>query len=92
MFAGDGPGDECSGNDAPKGLERVWDAVERIPTSDESACASAEEEFAPIKWSVVVHRHLGGLDEDVDGSADNCSSYEMCFSVWHIHFQFLREG
>jgi len=61
-------------------------------SAGESACACAEEEFAPIKWSVVVHRHFGGLDKDVDGRADNCSSYEMCFSVWHNHFRFLREG
>jgi len=27
--------------------------------SGEGACASAEEEFVPIKWSVVVHRHFG---------------------------------
>jgi len=59
VFAGDGPGDECGGKDIPEGRERIWDAVERVPTCDEGACASAEEEFVPIKLSVVVHGHLG---------------------------------
>jgi len=90
LFAGDGPGDECGGEDIPDGLERVWDAVERIPTGDESACAGAEEEFVPIKWSVIVHRHFGALDGDVDGRAENCPGYEMCFCVWHTHFRFLK--
>jgi hypothetical protein len=26
---------------------------------------------------------LGDLDGDVDGRADKCASYELCFSVLH---------
>ena len=86
MFTGEGPSDECSSNEAVKELAMVWTGCgfENIGSQTrESACTSAEEELAPIKWSVVVHRHFGDLDADVDGRADDCAGYEVCFSVWH---------
>ena len=95
VFAGDGPGDESGSDNTVKELAMVWTGrgfQDVRAETEESPCAGAEEEFAPIKWSVVVHRHLGGLDEDVDGRADNCAGYEMCFSVWHNHFRLNKKS
>ena len=67
-FAGDGPGDKSGSNDGVKELAggcRIHSGCNPFRVVDgrgigcESACASAEEEFGPIKWSVVVHRHFG---------------------------------
>jgi len=62
VLARDGPGDECGSNDAVKELAMVWSGrgFQNVRTeTSESTCTGAEEEFTPIKRSVIVHRHFG---------------------------------
>jgi hypothetical protein len=87
----DGVSDQSCGDYAEEELAVVWDGRRFKDVggqTGEGACASAKEEFAPIKFSVVVHSDFGRLDKEVDGCADDCAGYEMSFSVWHRGFLF----